>query len=800
MRDSAGNPTHYVAVKQDITARKQAEQTLERRVRHQKALAACSAKLLWGDITEPLNSELLSEALGPLMEAVQASRAYVFRNFQDPEDGLCSGIVAEAVAPGFPRNLEIPFSQKIPWSSAPVQNRLMLQEGKACGGPTEELFASTPKLRGDLLEMGILSTQFFPIHFGDEWWGYVGWDDCQTAREWDAEEILVLSTASQMIASALQRWQAEAALQEAHDELEERVQARTAELHDAVERLRREVDQRQRAEAETRERLVVQQSLAAISTRLMQAPGFDQVVLEVMEETGRLFDADRVFLVRLQSDGQTVHRIHEWCASGVAPLYQSAEGWTLSGLFRWPEGLLEGGWFGGEDLSRMSGKLREGVPLFGENATGAYCAVPIYARQEMIGFLGCHGLASSGRSLEEHLQVLEVIVGMLGSAWLRERVLETLDQRIAARTRELSTFFDLTTLAIGSEELSEMLDAVPGRILELGTCDAMCIHLFDEERTILALAAQGNISPSMRRQLQAIPLRRGSLRRLEQLGEPLVITAQSGATPLPPQLHLEGFPSYVGVPFAGGWASYYRASIEGFSLDESSLLVALAEQIGVSVENHRLRQRIEAAVTLEERGRLARDLHDSVTQSLYSLSLFARSGRDALEDGDTGRLASSLTKVEDTSLQSLREMRLLLYELRPMALGQEGLVRTLEQRFEAVERRAGIKATLAYAASDSLELPQAIERELYYLAMEALNNTVKHAQASAVSVLVELSPLQVKLEIADDGCGFEPQQPSGGYGLVHMRERVEKLGGRLQISSAPGAGTRIVAWIDLVQG
>jgi signal transduction histidine kinase len=142
-------------------------------------------------------------------------------------------------------------------------------------------------------------------------------------------------------------------------------------------------------------------------------------------------------------------------------------------------------------------------------------------------------------------------------------------------------------------------------------------------------------------------------------------------------------------------------------------------------------------------------------------------------------------------------MRLLLYELRPAVLEQEGLVRTLEQRLDAVERRAGMKASVTYQAPEGLEMPQALERELYYLTIEALNNTLKHARATEVTVLVWLSASQVSVEIVDDGCGFDPQQPSGGYGLVDMRERMERLEGHLKISSAPGAGTRIQAWADL---
>ena len=342
-----------------------------------------------------------------------------------------------------------------------------------------------------------------------------------------------------------------------------------------------------------------------------------------------------------------------------------------------------------------------------------------------------------------------------------------------------------------------MLEPIPDRILELGYCDVMCIHLLDAERTTLTLAAQGNLPPGMCQRMRAIAVESDSLRRLERLGEPVVSRDGTAENPLPAQLRLEGFPSYVGVPLPGGWVSYYRASPQGFSLDESALLLALAEQVGVSVENHRLRQRIGEFAALEERQRLARDLHDSVAQSLYLLALYAGGGRDAARDGDLGRVIDLLSELEHDALHALREMRLLLYELRPAAIEQDGLVRTLERRFDVVERRAGMNATVTDETEGDVQLPQNLERELYYVVMEALNNALKHADATTLTVRIQVRNSELMIEISDDGCGFESQKVPHGLGLQDMRERVERLGGRLEITSKPGAGTRVEAWLGL---
>jgi signal transduction histidine kinase len=146
-------------------------------------------------------------------------------------------------------------------------------------------------------------------------------------------------------------------------------------------------------------------------------------------------------------------------------------------------------------------------------------------------------------------------------------------------------------------------------------------------------------------------------------------------------------------------------------------------------------------------------------------------------------------------------MRLLVYELRPLALRGVGLVGALQQRLDAVERRSGIEIQLSI--DEDLEIPRNIEEELFRIATEALNNALKHANPTTVSVALRLDERNeipcIEISITDDGIGFDPysNDDQGGLGLISMQERIEKLGGNLTINSAPGEGTQVKACVNL---
>ncbi|MEZ4867180.1 MAG: PAS domain S-box protein [Caldilineaceae bacterium] len=247
----------------------------------------------------------------------------------------------------------------------------------------------------------------------------------------------------------------------------------------------------------------------------------------------------------------------------------------------------------------------------------------------------------------------------------------------------------------------------------------------------------------------------------------------------------------------GGIALYFPEE-RHFTTDELDLAVAFGAQAALAIENAGLRHRAQMTAVMEERSRLARELHDSVTQQLYSLTLLAEGWRRLAKSGSPVDVEEALLELGQLGQQALKEMRLLVHELRPPSLEQEGLLGALHQRLAAVEKRAGVTAQLI--AAELMELPAAIEFVLYGIAQEALNNTLKHAAATAVTLCLRCEDGSVILEINDNGKGFDPTQlTGGGLGLVSMRERTAQIGGVLQLQSAPGAGTTVQITVPNLQ-
>jgi signal transduction histidine kinase len=232
-----------------------------------------------------------------------------------------------------------------------------------------------------------------------------------------------------------------------------------------------------------------------------------------------------------------------------------------------------------------------------------------------------------------------------------------------------------------------------------------------------------------------------------------------------------------------------------FTEEHATIAFAMAQQAAIAIENARLYTRAQEVATLEERQRLARELHDSVTQGLFSMTLHARSVQLQLEREGIprdSRVAQGIQQLNDLTQGALAEMRALIFELRPGALQEEGLTAALRKHAAALGAREEIRIEV-HAPIDRIPLRAQTEEQLYRLAQEALHNAVKHAHAASITTRIELlEDGQVRLEVSDNGVGFDPTNvPPGHLGLLTMADRGRMAGGELIVRSQLGRGTTI---------
>jgi signal transduction histidine kinase len=252
--------------------------------------------------------------------------------------------------------------------------------------------------------------------------------------------------------------------------------------------------------------------------------------------------------------------------------------------------------------------------------------------------------------------------------------------------------------------------------------------------------------------------------------------------------------SWMAVPLSVqdrviGMMSMSRTEAGYFTERHVRLARAIADQASVAIENARLYEQAQQLAAVEERQRLARELHDSVSQALYGVALGARTARTLL-DRDPAKATEPVEYVMSLAEAGLAEMRALIFELRPESLELEGLVAGLEKQSAALRARHNIEVNADLGSEP--DAPLAVKEAIARIAQEAMHNTVKHARASHVTLRLRQNNGSLELDVEDDGRGFDPTQPYAGHlGLRSMRERAAKLGGEIAMDSAPGEGARI---------
>jgi PAS domain S-box-containing protein len=419
--------------------------------------------------------------------------------------------------------------------------------------------------------------------------------------------------------------------------------------------------------------------------------------------------------------------------------------------------------------------------------------LPIYSIQQIFGAIELLWYERHEFPVEER-HMLKTIADMAGIALERMHILTNLEHQVTERTYEITTLYELTALLAAGGDLTNTLQQTLERLLGTINSTSGAIHIMDNKHDHLQLIAHQGLDAQTKAALKIVSPDHILWKQLGEIGEPLLLINIDEQILLEADLNSITVKNYVGAPIRSsdqtfGMISVFYTSEHDPSLDEISLLNLVADQVGIAVERNRLRQQAEQAAIMTERQRLARELHDAVTQSLYSLSFLAKASRNFARNHQWEQVEQHLETLQDTAQQALKEMRLLIYELLPTSIEQQGLVSVLRHRLESVEQRAGID--VEFRTSGTVELPLNVQFDIYRIAQEALNNILKHANASQVSVELLATQHGLEMTITDNGTGFDQAQAYGGIGLDSMRERAEKLRAELFIKSFPGKGTHL---------
>jgi signal transduction histidine kinase len=386
---------------------------------------------------------------------------------------------------------------------------------------------------------------------------------------------------------------------------------------------------------------------------------------------------------------------------------------------------------------------------------------------------------------------------------------ELLERRVAERTHELSTLLDISRSITFTLELAPLLNQVLYKLLAVIDYTGAAILTLGEGSFVIR-AYQGPFTRETILQ-HAYVFDNVIGHALLHDRQPVIIpdvyadTEVAQAFRLSIQLEPRSankIRSWLGVPLIArdrviGILALHHKVPDFYQPYDASLALAFANQVAVAIDNARLYEQAQELAILQERQRLARELHDSVSQALYGIALGARTANKILEQGPdlgnlNGHLKESIDYVLDQANAGLTEMRALIFELRPESLETEGLVCALERQTAAIQTRYHIPVEASFC--DEPGIPLRLKEAFYRVAQEALNNIVKHAGASQITIRLSCDADWLYLEIGDDGSGFDPNGNfSGHLGLTSMRERIEQFSGSFTITSAPGQGTLVQA-------
>ncbi|MDI6772160.1 MAG: GAF domain-containing protein [bacterium] len=462
----------------------------------------------------------------------------------------------------------------------------------------------------------------------------------------------------------------------------------------------------------------------------------------------------------------------------------------------------------GADIARIKG-FDPGASAVGEVAFAAggagrpFIKVPLRAKDRLLGELTVLGQVGS-RYAEGDVSLLSTVAQQVGVAVENA----TLFQETATRRREAETLFRLGTEITALSDLSQVLGHVVASARELLAADVGILSLMDEDRARVVVRAVAGLRGGVLKGVELAP-GQGVAGHVIRSGQPLVVNDYLVDARISHELdgvvRQEGLRTHLAVPVAargqavGCLAVAYRR-VRPTADDEIHLLTRMANQAAIAIENARLYQQVQSLAILEERDRLAREMHDSLGQSLGYLNLKAKLVEDLVSAGRASEAQEELAQIRLTIHEAYDEVRHAILGLRTAGV-QQDLEATLRGQIGRFREQVRIPVNFGVEGSVPT-IPALVAVQVTRIVQEALTNVRKHARAVEVRVDLVVGEGRLAVRVSDDGCGFDleaAQRAAGArFGLETMRERAESIGGTLEITSAPGQGTTVALVVPLL--
>jgi two-component system, NarL family, sensor histidine kinase DevS len=448
--------------------------------------------------------------------------------------------------------------------------------------------------------------------------------------------------------------------------------------------------------------------------------------------------------------------------------------------------------------------ISEGFPK-GHPIMESFLGVPIMLGDQLLGQIYLTDKIGYPEFTEDDERVIETLAAYatvaINNAHMYENLLKR-DTELSQRNKDQALINDIATSLATSLDVDEILDRTLSRVMEYLDVQAGEIFLREDGDRHLRLAfSRGDLTqPFLTR--DRFQVGEGFIGIVAETCKPLVSTDLSKDMRfLRPAVVEAGFRSMACIPLTAsgsviGVMSVASRSEREFDQRELTLLTAIGTWAGITIENAHLHRQSRRLAVMEERERIGMDLHDGIIQSIYAVGLALEYARFALEE-DPKQSRQKIEQAIDGLNKTIRDIRAYILDLRPRQFIGNDLKEGLQRLIDEYRANTLADASLVATDNDLAGLPSSHSTALFHICQEALANVAKHSQARRTQVHLWSTKERVLLEVADNGRGFDLRKMSVtlGHGLSNMHVRARKVGGDVEITSAPEEGTTVLAWV-----